>query len=206
VLGLHAPTSVSLTGSLGEAKTENAERGCSMKQAVLTSLEPWLLLRARRLSRELPAERRQRVAELSNAAALRARIARELREPELTPVALVLSREALALSVSALLAARGEQADEALSARDSGAVPEVAASEALRAFLESADPAFADRLEVPARRALLLELEAAHARLRCLYEPRPARSLALISALRVALSVAAVVLSILALFAVTARP
>jgi len=177
-----------------------------MKQAVLTSLEPWLLLRARRLSRELPTERRPRVTELSNAAELRARLARELREPELTPVALVLSREALALSVSALLASRGELPGEALSARDSATVPEVAAGDALRAFLESPDPHFADRLDVSARRELLLELEAALSRLHALYEPRPQRRLALISMLRVALSVAAIVLSILALFAVTARP
>ena len=177
-----------------------------MKQAVLTSLEPWLLLRARRLSRELPAERRPRVGELSNAAALRARLARELREPELTPVALVLSREALALSVSALLASRGELTGTALSARDSAAVTEVAASDSLRAFLESTDPAFADRLDVSARRELLLELEARESHVRSLYEPRPGRRLALISALRVTLSIAALVLSVLALFAVTARP
>jgi hypothetical protein len=177
-----------------------------MKQAVLTSLEPWLLLRARRLAAELPTERRARVAELSSAAELRDRFARALREPELTPVALVLARDALALSVSALLASRGELREHALPARDSAALPEVGASDRLRAFLESADPGFADRLEIAERRELLLELEAAESRLRSLYEPRPARRLALISMLRVALSVAAVVLSVLAFLAVTAPP
>jgi hypothetical protein len=177
-----------------------------MKQAVLTSLEPWLLLRARQLASALPAERRNEVAELANAAERRARLGRDLREPELLPVALVLSREALALSVSALLASRGELLNGALSAGDAVATAIVTPSESLRAFLESTDPAFADRLELEARRELLLELEEELERVRALYEPRPARRLALISMLRVALGVAAIVLSVLAFLAVTTRP
>ncbi len=177
-----------------------------MKQAVLTSLEPWLLLRARQLATALPPERRAEVAALSSAAETRARLARDLREPELLPVALVLSREALALSISALLASRGELPGGALSARDAAESSELAPSERLRAFLESSDPSFADRLEVSARRELLLELEQELERVRSLYEPRPARRLALISALRVALGVAAIVLSLLAFIAVTTRP
>jgi hypothetical protein len=177
-----------------------------MKQAVLTSLEPWLLLRARELGAALPAERRPRVAELSSAADRHARLARDLREPELLPAALLLSRDALALSVSALLASRGELSDGALSARDVGSRPEVAASDELRAFLESADPSFGDQLPAPKRLDLLLELEATQARLRSLYEPRPPRQLALVSMLRIALSIAALVLSILAFLAVTVRP
>ncbi len=64
----------------------------------------------------------------------------------------------------------------ALSARESAAVPEVAASDALRAFLESTDPAFADRLDVSARREL-----PARAR-----GPREPRSLPLRAATRAA--------------------
>jgi hypothetical protein len=177
-----------------------------MKQAILTSLEPVLLLRARELAAELPAERRGRVAELSKAAELRSRLARALREPELLPVALVLSREALALSVSALLASRGALADRALAASDAAVLSEVAPSEALRAFLESSDPAFADGLTEEARRELLVELEQKLSHVRALYEPRPLQKLAVISLLRLALAVAAVVLSFLAFLAVTAPP
>lgn len=177
-----------------------------MKPAALTSLEPWLLLRARRLAAALPVERRARVAELCRASELRQKLARGLREPEHLPAALLLAKEALALSASALVASRGELSERALSPARAAELPELELGHDVKAFLQSDDPFFADALGTERKRALLLELEAALARLRALYEPRSVERLAVVSMLRVALSVAAIVLSILAYLAVTVRP
>ncbi|HEV8244876.1 MAG TPA: hypothetical protein VGP93_03875, partial [Polyangiaceae bacterium] len=142
---------------------------------------------------------------LSLAAQRREQLARDVREPESVPAALCLSREALALSVSALLAARGKLEGAALSpAKALDALGELnaagelgtVASEGLVKFLSSDDPAHSDELPPEARRALQDELEKLLAEVRNGYEPRSPRQVALLRGIRFGLVLLGVVVTL----------
>jgi hypothetical protein len=169
-----------------------------------------LLTRAGALARALPDERREQVSRLSHAARVRERLARDTREPEAIPAALCLGREALALSVSALLASRGEL--------EAGALAPSAAWKAARELelpvpgelverlMTTDDPAFADGLRAESLRELQVELEGLLAAVRARYEPRSSKQLALARALRLTALVALIVTGALAFVSVLVRP
>ncbi len=164
-----------------------------MKQALLAALEPLLLLRARKLSRELPAERRPAVQRLWQAARSRQSLARDVREPESLPAALTLGREAFALSVSALLAARGKLEGPPLAAAaafsasrelaQSGAFALPASSE-LETLMTTSDPAYADGLGAEALRNLQRDLERLMNDVQAGFEARTPRRVALLRGVR----------------------
>ncbi|HVJ17817.1 MAG TPA: hypothetical protein VM686_20490 [Polyangiaceae bacterium] len=181
-----------------------------MKQAVLTALEPLLLTRAGALARSLPSERREQVSRLARAASLREKLARDTREPEAIPAALCLGREALSLSVSALLASRGELEGAALGPAATwkalSALELAAQGEPMERLMTADDPCFADGLDADTQRALQLELEDLLAAVRARYEPRSTRQLTVARALRFTALVALLVTGVLALASLLVRP
>jgi hypothetical protein len=145
---------------------------------------------------------------------VRERLARELREPEALAGALCLGREALALSVSALLAARGELPDGSLG--PTGALAALGRLEAegtavLPAdpdleHLMAHDPIWVDELPLGARRELVTKVDGWLCALRAQYEPRSTPALARTRALRVAAVLLLLAASLLLTVLVLGRP
>lgn len=186
-----------------------------MKEALFTALEPLLLTRAGALARALTGEQRAEVERLAAATAARVRVARDLREPELVPAALCLGREALALSVSALLAARGRSRGKALPPAEAwAALRELAEqgelalpeSSSLGVLMTSDDPAHADALDPDARRRTQDELDTLLDAVRARYEPRTGRQLAVQRGLRVGALLLLLTLAALAVVTSKASP
>jgi hypothetical protein len=188
-----------------------------MKATWITALEPLLLLRAHTLAQELPAGRRAEVQRLAEAAAKRSTLAGEAREPGVLPAACCLAREALALSVSALLVARGklELGDGALSAPAAWAALQALARDdklalpsnpELAALMTGEDPARVDALDSAEQRRLQSELEALLDAVRRSYEPRTARRVALLRYVQLAAAVLLLSATVLAFVIVFSKP
>lgn len=166
--------------------------------------EPLLLRDAERTANAYSVPQRKRIAELSDAAHRRESAARELREDRSTAAAVELHRQATALSITALLVARGEhgvdgaleppEAWARLSALlDAGALPEPPGELSVaRPLLAESDALAVDRLPPAEARDVRAAAEATSRWLRGCYEARTPRQLRTQRVLRIGALVAAI--------------